>query len=105
MTSADAKSVGKAPTREMCERSTRLILGNWKFWLAIAMVAVIAGAALNWGWLIAVGVAPLLLTLLPCAMMCALGLCLMKRTGADGHGPGQEPPAGPSHARLEGPLT
>ena len=27
--------------------------------------AVIAGAAFNWSWLIAVGIAPLLLTLLP----------------------------------------
>ena len=34
--------------------------------------------ALNWGWLVAVGVAPLLLALAPCAAMCALGLCMNK---------------------------
>ena len=27
--------------------------------------------ALNWSWLVAAGVAPLLLTFLPCAAMCA----------------------------------
>jgi hypothetical protein len=31
---------------------------------------------LNWGWLTAVGAAPILLSLLPCAAMCALGLCM-----------------------------
>ncbi|MGE3066909.1 MAG: hypothetical protein AB7K67_15080 [Hyphomicrobiaceae bacterium] len=35
-----------------------------------------AGLALNWGWLTAAGVAPILLSLAPCAAMCALGLCM-----------------------------
>jgi len=35
-----------------------------------------AGLALNWGWLTAVGAAPILLSLAPCAAMCALGLCM-----------------------------
>jgi hypothetical protein len=48
----------------------------------IMAVAVVAGVAFNWSWLVAVGVAPLLLTLLPCAAMCALHLCTSK--GADG---------------------
>jgi hypothetical protein len=44
--------------------------------LAAAVVAV--GAALNWSWLAAAGIAPLLLSLLPCAAMCALGLCMSR---------------------------
>ncbi len=36
------------------------------------------GAALGWPWLVAFGVAPLVLSLLPCAAMCALGLCMGK---------------------------
>mgnify|MGYP005841479961 CR=1 FL=1 len=45
--------------------------------LAIAGIAAIAaGLVLNWGWLTAVGAAPILLSLLPCAAMCALGLCM-----------------------------
>lgn len=44
--------------------------------LAVAVLGV--GAALNWGWLVAIGVAPILLALAPCAAMCALGACCMK---------------------------
>ena len=45
---------------------------------------VIGGLALNWGWLTAIGVAPILLAVAPCAIMCALGLCMMgmKKTSA-----------------------
>ena len=49
--------------------------------LIISGIAIVgAGAALNWGWLTAVGAAPLLLALAPCALMCALDLC-MKGSG------------------------
>lgn len=45
--------------------------------LAIALVS--AGLALGWNWLVAVGAAPLILSLAPCAAMCALGMCMMGR--------------------------
>ena len=38
--------------------------------------AIGGGAALNWDWLTAVGAAPLIISLAPCAAMCALGLCM-----------------------------
>src|SRR5918996_2745884 len=44
-------------------------------------LALAIGAALNWSWLVAVGIAPLLLTMLPCAAMCAIGLCANKMLG------------------------
>lgn len=47
--------------------------------LAVAILGV--GSALNWGWLVAVGIAPLLITLAPCAVMCAIGVCCMKGGG------------------------
>ena len=47
----------------------------------LALALVLAGITLSWSWLVAVGVAPLLLALAPCAAMCALGLC-MNRKGA-----------------------
>jgi hypothetical protein len=31
--------------------------------------------------LIAIGAAPIILSLLPCTVMCALGLCMMSRAG------------------------
>jgi hypothetical protein len=50
--------------------------------LVILGAAVIAvGLALNWSWLVAIGVAPLLLTALPCVAMCALGVCMMPKHG------------------------
>jgi len=59
-----------------------------RYWLrgpkGIAVVvvsALVLGAALNWSWLVGVGIAPLLLTVLPCAVMCGLGLCMNRITG------------------------
>jgi hypothetical protein len=59
-----------------------------RYWLrgprglaALVVSALAIGAALNWSWLVAVGIAPLLLTVLPCAVMCGLGLCMNKMTG------------------------
>ena len=55
----------------------RYYLGNRWVLLALGSIVVIAGAALNWSWLVAVGLAPILLTMAPCAIMCAIGLCSM----------------------------
>ena len=56
-------------------------LGGRRGLLVLAGAVVVAGAALNWNWLAAVGVAPLLLAVLPCAAMCALGLCMSRMGG------------------------
>ncbi|MEI2302192.1 hypothetical protein [Ensifer sp. MJa1] len=40
------------------------------------------GVAFNWSWLIAAGVAPLLLSVLPCVAMCTLGLCMNRMAGS-----------------------
>jgi hypothetical protein len=60
-------------------------LGNRWLLLVMATVAIVGGVALNWGWLVAAGIAPILLSLLPCVVMCGLGLCahkLISRSGA-----------------------
>lgn len=49
--------------------------------IALIVLAAVIGAALNWSWLVAVGIAPLLMAVLPCAAMCALGLCMNKMAG------------------------
>ena len=46
------------------------------------IVIVGAGLALGWNWLTALGFAPLILSLAPCAAMCALGVCMMPRGNA-----------------------
>lgn len=50
--------------------------------LLIAAVAAISGGfALNWSWLVAVGLAPVIVSLLPCMAICALGLGICKMAG------------------------
>lgn len=50
--------------------------------VVLALVAIIAGIAFNWSWLVATGIAPILLILLPCAVvMCGLGLCFNRFFG------------------------
>lgn len=70
----------------------RYYLHDRRVWVAVAIVAVLGGVALNWGWLVAAGLAPLVLLLLPCALMCALPFC-MKSSGdgsrEKGAAPGQ----------------
>lgn len=56
-------------------------LGNRKLLALLAVAVVGAGLAFNWGWLVTVGIAPILLALAPCAAMCALGLCMSKMGG------------------------
>lgn len=53
-------------------------LGGRRGLVVVAVIAVGMGLYLSWGLLAAVGVAPLLLALAPCAAMCALGLCMNK---------------------------
>lgn len=52
--------------------------------ILLSVAALGLAMALNWGWLAAVGIAPLLLALAPCAAMCALGLCMSKMGNQSG---------------------
>lgn len=56
----------------------RHYLSNRWIVLALGSLVIMIGAVLNWSWLVAIGIAPILLALVPCAAMCALGLCAMK---------------------------
>lgn len=76
-----------------------------------ALAIVTVGLVMNWSALVAAGVAPLLISALPCAIMCALGLCMSrmgKSSCASETAPQQS--AGQTHfqlkpapERLEGP--
>ena len=56
-------------------------LGGRRGLILLTVAALGVGLVLNWSWLVAVGIAPLLLALAPCAAMCALGLCINKMGG------------------------
>lgn len=58
--------------------SSRLLWG-------IALAAGIGAAALGWKWLTAVGAASVLVSVLPCVAMCALGICMHRRGGGSCH--------------------
>lgn len=60
--------------------ATRYYLGNRRVLLILGAVVLLAGIGLNWGWLVAAGIAPILLSTLPCLVMCGLGLCMMGRS-------------------------
>ena len=62
--------------------------GNWPRWLTRRRLLFVGaetvmggGMALNWGWLTAIGLAPVLVSLAPCAAMCGLGLCMKGGSG------------------------
>jgi len=50
--------------------------------IALAIVATGAGLFFGWGWLVAIGLAPILVSLVPCLLMCALGICMARRGSA-----------------------
>lgn len=62
--------------------AARYYLGGRRGILILGSGAAIAGAAMNWSWLVAAGIAPILLTALPCVVMCGLGLCFNRSSGA-----------------------
>lgn len=72
---------------------------NWPGWLTRrrllfvgAATVVGGGMVLNWGWLTAIGFAPVLVSLVPCAVMCGLGLCMK---GGSGKGCSKSPDGAP----------
>ncbi len=61
--------------------AVRYYLGGRRALILLTVAALGVGAAFNWGWLVAMGVAPLLLVFAPCAAMCVLGHRMNKATG------------------------
>lgn len=78
------------PSRSLAQDwlyAARYYLGTRRTLLIGAALIVGTGIALNWSWLVAAGVAPLIISFLPCAAMCALGLCMhgkQRRERSDG---------------------
>ena len=80
MNTSQSKSTSVSLAQGMVNAAWPYIGG--KRGLVVLVIGIaIAGAALNWSWLVAVGIAPILLAALPCAAMCALGLCMNKAGG------------------------
>ncbi|MEX1058553.1 MAG: hypothetical protein WED11_12530 [Natronospirillum sp.] len=48
--------------------------------MLIAAIAIGAGLLFGWEHLVLFGIAPILISLLPCLVMCGLGLCMMSKS-------------------------
>jgi hypothetical protein len=73
---------------------------------AFAVGVIAAALVWQWSWLVVLGVAPLLLSLAPCAAMCALGLCMHRKVGRS-RGPANAAiiPARSDLGQIEGPAN
>jgi hypothetical protein len=61
--------------------AARYYLGNRWALLALGGLAIIAGLTFGgWSWLVAAGLAPVILSTLPCLLMCAFGVCMACRS-------------------------
>jgi hypothetical protein len=65
-----------------------VLQARWKRYFAsrtvlitLSTVVLAAAAFFNWGWLVAAGIAPVILAVAPCVAMCALGLCASRMGG------------------------
>jgi hypothetical protein len=68
-------------TRDLV-RACWYYLRGWRGVLLMAAIALTIGLAFNWSWLVAASIAPALLTVLPCLVMCGAGLCMNRLIGA-----------------------
>jgi YHS domain-containing protein len=83
--------------------AVRYYLGGRRALFVLAAALIVGGIALNWGWLVAAGFAPILIAFLPCAVMCAVGLCMHKTAGGDN--PGSRSVAGSAHPLTAGTVN
>ena len=86
------------PERQNGWNKARRVITGGRALIGIGALAVALGLAFNWRWLTAIGVAPILVSVLPCAAMCALGLCMSRGRGASCHASSTEPNTNPISA-------
>ena len=77
-TATETKNAKQLPLWQKAPALLRRNATDRKLLVVVALLIIGAGLALNWSWLVAAGVAPILLALAPCAAMCALGVCMSR---------------------------
>ncbi|MGH6975986.1 MAG: hypothetical protein ACREED_03065 [Stellaceae bacterium] len=78
-------------------------IGRRRALILLGVAIAAAGLALNWTGLTAIGVAPVLLAIAPCAAMCALGLCMGNMKG--GQSCSTNPGGGADASQVAGPRS
>ncbi len=77
-----AAQVPEASLGQEWLRLLRYRLGDRRILIAIAAALFTAAIVFNWQWLVAAGLASLIVGVLPCVAMCAVGVCAMGRGNA-----------------------
>lgn len=81
-----AEAHPRAPSHPLADRLPSWLRGR-RGLILLGTLVLGFGAAFNWNWLVAAGVAPLLLSVLPCVAMCALGLCMNRMASSERKAP------------------
>ncbi len=79
-TPQSTKAADASLARDLVD-AARYYLGGRRGIFLLAAIAVLIAVGFSWNWLAAAGLAPLLLSALPCLVMCGLGLCMNKLIG------------------------
>lgn len=69
-------SVGETTLMQDIGSYLRHQLRSWRGMIVAAVILAVSALWFGWPWLVAAGLAPLILAMAPCAVMCALGLCM-----------------------------
>jgi hypothetical protein len=80
MTVGKPTESAEVPLSRLGLNLARYYLGNRWVLVVLGAGVLVAGIGLNWSWLVAAGIAPILLSTLPCLVMCGLGLCMLCRS-------------------------
>lgn len=80
-TTTKTKNANELTLTESIAALLQHYLGGHKGLILLAVTVAGVGMYFNWSWLVAAGVAPVLLAVAPCAIMCGLGLCMNKMCG------------------------
>lgn len=84
MTTSQSTKSANAVLAGFSPAAARRYLANRWFLLTAAGLALVGVTAVSWSWLVAAGIASILLSVLPCLVMCGLGLCMHKFIGGAG---------------------
>ncbi len=80
-----ASATGEASAGKFSRVECWMPTKRWAL-IGLAIGGAIAGLALGWDWIVAAGMAPLVVSVLPCVAMCALGMCAMRGNAKSCHG-------------------
>jgi len=81
-----------APAQECCAPAAK---SGWlnprNLLIGVAVAGGTGALVLGWDWLIAAGVASIIIAVAPCLVMCALGLCMNRQSKSDQTAAGTPP--------------